>query len=256
MSVLNTLGFHEEDGKIPGRVVGTVWGGESTGKTHFCLSAPGPVAVFLLDIGGTEGVASKFGGKDVRCKWYDIPKMSVNEKSDFTAYDKAQGQRAARLWNSFYGDFVKVLDSEEVRTIVVDTVTDCYDLCRMSYFLPKLGKMDKIMSREYGPVKQGLRQLYTLAQGQTATNVLFVAKQKDVYLNDKRTNKVELHGPSDIIGYGSSLMLHTIHDSEGFGVEITKCRTDVNKEGLVLYDVGFPEIAALATDTDVEDWES
>ena len=205
MSILDTLNFDEDTGIVPGRLVMTIRGAPSSGKTHFALTAPGPIAIFLLDAGGTEGVANKFSCKEIFTKTYLLPKLPVAlSTADF---EKKEGLEALKIWNNLYSDFCGILESGEVRTVIVDTVSDVYDLIRMSFFLPKLGKMKQIMPTEYGVVYQRLAQLYKVAQEQTYSNAIFIAKEKPLWVNNKRTEKTEIMAPSSVVEFGSAAVL-------------------------------------------------
>ena len=122
--------------KPPSRLIMAASGREKQGKSHFALTAPSPIAYFDLDI-GTEGVIDKFvaNGKEIYHNDYNYHLLKDIRKQgpvDVAPY--------IEMWEKFKSDYVSILESP-VRTLVIDTATELWELLRMSRF----GKLDQVM---------------------------------------------------------------------------------------------------------------
>ena len=71
LAQLKAMGFSDDYVETPRRLVISVEGREKTGKSHFGLTAPGPIVYLNVDI-GTEGVVGKFQDKGKQVYLYDI----------------------------------------------------------------------------------------------------------------------------------------------------------------------------------------
>ena len=93
-----------------------IYGGFSTGKTHFALTCPEPIYIIDTEMGAAP-LAHQFKGKDVKI-------LDIAEKDGSLSYEK-------------YANAVEFLTQQEnIGTIVVDSITDIWDF-----------------SQEYGKVK-------------------------------------------------------------------------------------------------------
>src|ERR1035437_263544 len=65
---------------IPYRLIWRSYGPEKSGKNHFGLPAPGPIAIQSFDI-GVEGVVEKFvkAGKDTRAVSYESERKDCTQ---------------------------------------------------------------------------------------------------------------------------------------------------------------------------------
>src|SRR4030042_1922186 len=120
-------GFKKADPTVRKRLILSVMGREKSGKTHFALTAPAPIVMFGIDM-GCEHVVKKFlnDGKVI----LDSPEIEVPNASDYKDLDKLC-QVASDEWKKFLSAFELVLRNPEVRTIVLDTATELWDLLRL-----------------------------------------------------------------------------------------------------------------------------
>lgn len=128
---------------INDRIVVSVAGWERTGKTHMSLTAPEPILFFDIDI-GTEGVVGKFVrmGKGILAHQYRY-RLSQDPGS------------YTNTWTAFRRAF-QAACQVGVGTIIIDTWTEAYQLCRLHHFQ---GQLARQMPDRYAPVNADLQEL-------------------------------------------------------------------------------------------------
>ncbi len=111
---------------IKWRLALCVQGMQKRGKTHFALTAPGPIVVFTTDPAGLDRVkpADKFPGKDIRV--HEIPAVAKNGHPDIVK------EAAGKAWQELKRLNIAALDS--ARTVVYDSFTDIWLLARLAEF--------------------------------------------------------------------------------------------------------------------------
>lgn len=240
---MNIPGFKLADNTIKQRLICSVNGREKEGKTHFALTAPGPIALFNFD-DGLEGVVQKFtDSKDIFVKRYHLhPDAGVDENTFWR-----------NAWNEFIKDYYTALRSDQIRTIIIDTETDMNKLIRLKEF----GRLDKILPHRYGPVNS---EMTRLAQAPYAEdkNVIFLRRKKAEYINDKATGNYIPAGFSEL-PYLVQVVFDVYRDWENEGdhtILISSCRHDADLEYETLSGVmcSFPYAASFVTSTDLTDW--
>jgi len=192
----------------PDRIILSVEGAEKQGKTHFALTAPGPTILFSLDI-GEEGVVQKFS--DV----YVMPMGGSNHEAEFSRF------------RSVYSE---MLADKDVRTIVLDTATEVWELLRMARF----GKLTQVMPYQYGPVNAEYRAMIREAY-ESDKNLILLHKVKAKYVNDKKTNEWERAGFADT-GFLVQVNAMVYRDDDGgeFNIYIRDCRKNPDLAGETL----------------------
>src|SRR5712671_5033437 len=104
------------------RLIGRSVGDVGTGKTHFWLTGPGPIAVQSFDQ-GTEGVVEQFAEK----------KKIVLKHYEWSPTDDSFSQAdAVTLRDEFITDFTKLI--LQARTVVWDTESMVWELFRYAEF--------------------------------------------------------------------------------------------------------------------------
>lgn len=189
-SVLDTLlkggKFQRADATITPRLIAAVAAREKQGKTHFTLTAPGPVVTFNADI-GLEGVVHKFLGEGKEILVYNVPMPIVEGRNP-----KRVEEEAGKIWEDLENAFESALANPAVRTIVLDTATEVWEIVRLAYF----GKLTEIKPHHYsgvnGEFRRFLKKVYN-----TDKNLLLVQKMKAEYVNNNRTGEWEMAGFSD-----------------------------------------------------------
>lgn len=218
---LSNTNFKAAKDEVRNRLIICVQGLEKTGKSHWALTAPDPIAYMSLDI-GTEGVVNKFlngthAEKEIYLSTY---RYFVKRNSKGEVDTNSTANHAEREWGKFVTDFETALNMG-VRTLIVDTASEMWDLLRLSSF----GKLDQVPSFMYGPVNGTFRELVRKAYDQD-TNLILIHKYKKQYKGSEWSGKYERAGFGDI-GFLSQVVVECsrkpINKHDGGGVEfITK----------------------------------
>lgn len=239
-------GFNKVSAKETPRLIVAIDGREKHGKTHFSLTAPGPIALFNMDM-GLEGVIrndDSFGFK-----------RKVWEKK-YRLVDKNDADRAKKCWSEIASDYTDAVDDKDVRTICIDTATEMWEILRIARF----GRLTQVMPFQYGPVNAEYRELIRQAYA-SDKNLILIHKLKDEYVNDKRTGKQERAGFSDTKYLVQANLTAWRDDStsgaDRWNVEVSDCRQNMDIAGMDLQGVmcNFWTLGMLVfPDTNPEYW--
>ena len=119
----------------------SVVGEEKKGKTHFSLTAPGPIVYFNFDAGlARVQPEGKFPNLDMRVG--EIPPLTKEGHHDHVA------DGALKVWEWLKVQHVKALDS--ARTVIYDSFTEVWELVRLARF----GKLQSVQWFHFGPVNR------------------------------------------------------------------------------------------------------
>lgn len=169
----------------------SVAGEPKTGKTHFALTFPDPLALFSFDL-GAEFVASKFPGKQIDIFKYPVPIIdSVHPKP-----------YAEEFYLQIKDDYEKAVTSGVYNTVVIDTATALWEIVRHAYTEEKNRK--QIVKVEYA--EPNARMSWFLLQPNVAgVNLVATHYLRDRYIDDKNTGQKEqdgfrrTHGLADLV---------------------------------------------------------
>ena len=241
---MKKLGFTEaKDIALAPRIILSLSGLEKQGKTHFSLTAPGPIAMFSTDI-GEEGVVDKFtDDKDV----YVMDVARLGEES---------AEKAPAEYERFHTAYIELLRGDDVRTIVFDTATEVWELLRIARF----GRLTQVMPYQYGPVNAEYRHLIREAYNYDK-NLILLHKMKPQYVNDKRTGEYERAGFGDtgfLVQINAQIYRYAPEDGGEFVLWVKDCRQNPDMAGEEYPGpmCTFPMMATLALpNVDPEVWE-
>jgi len=249
MSVLENKNFTAIESGFSPRLVMSIQGPPKVGKTRFSFTAPGPIVYMVMDIGGEEGVVDSFlGTKQIYKKEYRL---------DPDQRDNAN--ECKKRWDEFSKDYIDIVRSGEARTIVWDNATDLWELCRLAYFMPKFGRLEKVEAFHYGRPKLELKELIFLAQSTKTTSLILIHKERKNFT----TGALELHGPGDVIEYAVPLHLR-MDRNRATGAWTARCllsrarpELEMNQPPWPLRDsfIDFSLVAAEVTQTPADLWE-
>lgn len=227
--------------RVKRRLIMSLSGREKQGKTHFSLTAPGPIAFFSMDL-GTEGVVGKFPDKEIWVGEYD--------------YHSIQGMDPAAIageWERLKRDYIMIMKTPEIRTVVWDTATEVWEMIRIARF----GKLTQVKPHHYGPVNAEYRDLLRLAYAGDK-NLILLHKMKAEYVEDKRTGRFERAGFGDT-GFLVQLNALAWRDQEGmFGITVQDSRQNPALMGEEIMEplLSFPFLATqVFPETEEGDWE-
>lgn len=225
------------------RIIMSISGLEKQGKTHFSLTAPGPIAFFSTDI-GEEGVVGKF------TKDKEIFIMNIDKIDDDSA------NQAPAEFSRFKAAYLAILRGKEVRTIIIDTATEIWELLRMARF----GRLTQVMPYMYGPVNAEYRALIREAYNWDK-NLILIHKMKAQYINDKKTGEFERSGFSDtgfLVQVNTQIYRYSPADGGEFVLWIKDCRQNPDLAGEEMEGpmANFQMLASsILPDVDIKEWE-
>lgn len=194
--------------EVQPRLIISIAGLEKQGKTHFSLTAPGPIAFFSTDI-GEEGVITKFNDKEVYI-------MSIDK------IDEDSAEQAPAEYARFKEAYKGMLRGTDVRTIIFDTATEIWEILRMARF----GRLTQVMPYQYGPVNAEYRALIRDAYNYNK-NLILLHKMKPQYINDKRTGEYDRAGFGDtgfLVQVNTQIYRYSQGDGGDFALWIKDCR--------------------------------
>jgi hypothetical protein len=161
---------------------------DKRGKTHFAMTAPGPIAIVGLDT-GTKEVASKFlGTKELICAYHKVTGKLADVKKTAEAADKE--------WDTVRDSIETATNHPKIRTLIIDTGTEVWELLRLARF----GKLAQVMPHQYGPVNKEMRDLVKRAYEREDLNVIWIHKLKKQYSQNKK-GEDSWNGSYDLAGY-------------------------------------------------------
>ena len=172
--------FKPDQPKTAAQMVCSVEGRGGHGKSHWACGAPGPIAFMDLDFNSSP-VRQKFidNGKEI---WYAKYTISSAARRKIPTFSAA----AVRTWDQFQDDYYKAL--ETARTVIVDTASEAWELCRLAHFLPEWKRIEKIKSHHYTPLNSNFRNLLR-AGYESDCNVVLTHKVKKMYQGDSWNGK-------------------------------------------------------------------
>ena len=247
---LSDMGFQPgQDVKLIPRIILAIGGLEKQGKSHFSLTAPGPIAYINLD-DGLEGVVQKFTAtKKIHILSLRLPDASVGDEAMVK-------DLATTEWTKFYRGYYGALEMPEIRTIVIDTGTELRELQLMHLF----GRTAQIMPYMYRDPNAKFRRIIRDAFNFNK-NVIFLQKMKKKYVNDKWCGEYEDAGFNDV-GYlaqiNAQVYRYSQEDGGDFAFYFRNCRQNETLNGMELVGpmCNFATVAQMALpDVDVSAWE-
>lgn len=242
-------GFVKADAPVKNRLIWASVGMPGSGKTHFALTAPGPIAVFSLDR-GLEGVVEEFQKKkDIYVAEYD-----------WNPTEDLDQQEAIDLRDKFTADFEEAI--LKARTIVWDREGDLWELFRYAEF-----GAPNDSPRNYPALNQRYRRLINMAkasdvnfgclQGMKAEWAAKVNKKTGAQ-GAAATGAMVRAGFGELEGLVHVDLLHTYDKTDkSYVIEVGKSRGPGGYavQGETLGDIDFPTLASMVfPDSADDDW--
>ena len=227
------------------RIVAATMAQQKRGKTTFAFSMPKPLAYLQLDNNyehALKAARKKYGIDSIRHLSYS----SSDPRVDLHAEAKTR-------WARFIQDYSYCV--KNFKSVVVDTMTELYDLRRLAEF----GRTTQIMQLFYGPIYSDLRWMVTHALRHDA-NVLFLHRMGDEYINNQKTGGLKLQGWAGIAYESQMLLEHTRDEDNNFITTIRESSSDAMLIGMELdaaeEENDFPTLATrVYPETERSDWE-
>ena len=243
----------KKDAQPPRRVIMRVGGFEKEGKTHFALTAPGPIAVLNIDR-GLEGVVEKFA----RSK-------EIHVSRDFRAMPSKTMEDNEKRWDAIMESYDAALEDMNIRSILYDTDTEAWEIARLAY----LGKLVGVRELHYPEVNSIFRNVIDKALLHDK-NVIFTCRLRKTYVksvDSKGKPCMAWNGEYEESGFGEfgsivQCNLRAEIDTSGEEnvptIRIINCRQDMalNGEEFRGEETRFSWVAAnIIEGTSEEDWE-
>lgn len=231
---LEALGFQQAENTEHDRLILVLGGLEGKGKTHFALGSEDPLALINFDI-GQEGVIDKFLAKNKVIYHRQFHKPVKFTDSGAVKEDGAQAE-----WLALNGAWYKLLRIPDLKTIVVDTETEMWELIRLARF----GKLESVQPWNYPPVNREYGSMLKAAYDSNKSLILLQKMRKE-YKNDKWTGAFERAGFGDTRYVGQVVAhMHRYSEEEvldddpnadpvldSYAIRIDKCRQNPALEG-------------------------
>jgi hypothetical protein len=191
---LSEAGFVAPASVIVPRITVCTTAGEKVGKTHWALTAPGPIAVISTDT-GTREVVERFIRETGK-------KILLCQLTAATALTEARrGDAGATEWQRAKDAIYSVVADKSIRTLVVDTATEIWELCRLSAF----GKLTQVKPHHYAVPNGEFRNLLKYCyEARNSLNAVWIHKHKKEYKGNVKnddsnwTGKYERSGMADV----------------------------------------------------------
>jgi hypothetical protein len=263
-------GFETPSKEIVKRHVISITGPDKSGKTHFSLTAPGPIAFFNLNT-GLEGVIHKFDTKEI----YEFRMNAPEEQGAAGRTDEAKRANAKaaidmkNLAQLEVERFVKgwqwalSCPPEEVKTIVIDKCTELWLLYRVAEF----GKTTQVPAQLYNYLNAKFERRINEIFG-TEKNLILIHDMKEIYRDKNPTGEYERDGYKKIGGIVQTNLFaerspeklkHPIpgQPNPPFIIRVENSRINENllNQDFVGPLANFPMIAATISGTSPTDWE-
>ncbi len=225
--------------EIPMRLIWVSSGREKVGKSHFGLTAPGPICGQYFDPGGIEGVAQKFlqaplGPKEIHAIQYRYNKKTNDQ------------QFAKEIKARFIEDYQQALTW--ARTIQWDE-TEFWEVCRFAEFGRESAK-----GREYGPLNGEYRGLIQDAYD-AGVNLQLIQKVKEAWKDDKPTGEMKPVGFTQAQNVVQVNLSHAWDSVNGFQTTVTNCRQNMTLAGGTVRDLTYAMLGELVfPESSEEDW--
>ena len=155
-----------------------------SGKTHWYLTGPAPIAIIDIDDGVHRAIKGFQKEKEIYVARYRKEYSELRMNGDSA---KAVMEAASEQLEKMRSDYIQAL--REARTVAVDGGSELYETVRLACF----GRTEKVMGREYGPVNREMKLWLDLARNSDA-NVIFTHRLREKYVNDKKTDQLEAEG--------------------------------------------------------------
>lgn len=158
-----------------------IGGEEKTGKTTFALSFPKPLAYFEFDIGGYERAISRVPKEEralITRYQYPTPLQAlvVPNSKELLHAKLVVGMK--ELWYKFLTDYNAACSNPEIRTLVLDTWYQVWEVNRLSVLQEKQeAQLDENGALKKGEkLRQALLQIEYAEPNARMRNIMFYAR--------------------------------------------------------------------------------
>jgi len=205
---LTKLGFEKVDPTINYKFSIATAAKEKEGKTTFSFTAPGPIGAIATDA-GTEEIAKNFlTQKPIIINYF---KSADELQQDDVKNDKARQEMYEREWARMKSSILAMIRSKRIRTLIIDTATEAWELCRLAEF----GKLTQVMPHHYTTVNQEFKALVKAAAENPVLNSVWIHKKGKEYKTNS-SGKDTWSGKWERKGFGDMAFLVDVNADHFF----------------------------------------
>lgn len=191
---LADAGFVTPVSVIVPRVTICTTAGEKVGKTFLSMTAPGKIAVISTDT-GTRAVVEDC----IRRTGKEIILLQLTAAT--ALLEAKRGDQGSGEWQRAKDAIYSVVEDKSVRTLVGDTWTEVWELCRLAAF----GKLAQVKPHHYAIPNGEFRTLLKYAyEARPDLNAVYIHKHKKEYRGNAKddssnwTGRFERSGMADV----------------------------------------------------------
>ncbi len=246
-------GYTTLESNFTPRLIARISGHPKEGKTHLALTAPDPISYLNFDR-SLEGVGNKFvdgtfGSKEILV-------------TDFHDTRCATPEEHKAKWETVKEKYYTALESDEIRSIIIDNDKEAWDLIRMARF----GKLVQIPPMAYGPVNREFKSMIDAAYD-SDKNLILITRLKKQYVKrskspDAKSDWNGLYEPAGFNGMPYEVQVNVrsywCEETREFGLEIVDCGHNSSVRGQTLTGeaCSFPFLGVyVMPESNIEDWE-
>ena len=212
LKALEAAGFATKAPALkPPRIACATEGKTKCGKTHWAIyTPPEPLSFIMLDPGSIP-IADK--ARQQGRKIY--PKFIAHNK-------KANKEEAMALWREFRGAIRATMAIKSMRTIVIDTMSEAWEMARLAVF----GKLTQVKGIHYGEVNSDFAQLVDeMYYERPDLNIVLIQKVSKLYTKNPAKDddmgswdgkSMEAKGFGELEYHVDLSLVHGFSKSKGF----------------------------------------
>jgi len=241
------------------RLIMAIAAHEKCGKTTFALTAPKNIMYFNFDR---------------KIEQATLDNINVDRNSIFIKEIRVRENQAQDLhrkqWDEVKEAFLWALSAESIKSIVIDTESEMWELARFAYF----GRASNV-AHLFTPLNAMYKNMLDQVDKHNK-NVILLRKFKKQFvklekLDNKGNEKEAWNGKYEYSGFGklkdiaqinATMYRNTVENNKGekedsFVFEILNngLKASLNHETFVDEMCSFPWVASMLTDSSPEDWE-
>jgi hypothetical protein len=151
------------------------------GKTHLAMTWPGPIKLYSFDQGAKFVKQKSFKDKEIVIEEFILPIIDTDSPKPY----------AEPIWEKFQKMFQEDCYSGKFKTLVVDTNTALWSICRQAIVEAKNRK--KLLEVEYALPNLKMSSVFAHPK-QAEINLVVINYLKDRYVKGENTGEKELNG--------------------------------------------------------------
>jgi len=194
-ALLGAAGFTEQREPWPFRLMMAETGHEKSGKSHWpIITAPEPLAAISLDPGTKEVVdKARAMGRRILHRAHRIPRPLPG----LSAEDRKK--QCGIEWDAVRRSFDAAVSAKFLRSLVIDTETETYELGRLAHF----GKLQQVKPHHYAEINAEMRDLIKGTYDERPDlNIFLIRKYKKEYRENRKTGDSSWTGGYEPGGFG------------------------------------------------------